>query len=182
MNDINLTEILKFALPAVILLITVLVATSMVLKHHSLMNRVWQLAGIRKVNLEKTLLLRLQAYERLVLLTERINPSQLLLRVNRPDISAAELNGMLIKEIRTEFEYNLTQQLYISSACWQLISRLKEETIALVNNAAGELPAEATGTDLARSVLERTAAAEPDPYQEALQVIKAEAESATGNR
>lgn len=98
--------------------------------------------------------LRLQAYERLVLLTERIALPQLVARLNQPGISAVEMKLILNEHIKQEFDYNSTQQLYISQACWDAVRNLKEQNIMLVNQVAASLPAEASSTDLNKKLLE----------------------------
>src|SRR5688500_19480905 len=50
--------------------------------------------------------LQLQAYERLVLLTERIALPNLISRLNKPGISAYEMKVILVETIRQEFDYN----------------------------------------------------------------------------
>lgn len=98
--------------------------------------------------------LRLQAYERLVLLTERIALPQLVARLNQPGISAVEMKLILNEHIKQEFDYNSTQQLYVSQACWDAVRNLKEQNIMLVNQVAASLPAEASSTELNKKLLE----------------------------
>ena len=98
--------------------------------------------------------LRLQACERFVLYLERIHPNNLLLRVSQPGQGIQELQSLLIRTIREEFEYNLSQQLYISQGTWELIRNAKEEAISLVNRAAAGLPDGSTSSDLSRAILD----------------------------
>ena len=70
--------------------------------------------------------LKLQAYERLVLLTERIALPNLVSRLNQPGISAYEMKLMLIENIKAEFDYNSTQQLYVTPVCWDAVRNLKD--------------------------------------------------------
>jgi hypothetical protein len=98
--------------------------------------------------------LRLQAYERIVLFLERIAPNNLILRVNRPELNAYQLQSALIKTIREEFEYNLSQQLYISSKAWEMVNNAKEETIKLINIAAGRIPETAPSAELVRVIFD----------------------------
>ncbi|RED49422.1 DUF7935 family protein [Seonamhaeicola aphaedonensis] len=80
--------------------------------------------------------LRLQAYERMALFLERITPSKLLIRVvpNSPDKEIYE--SLLIQSIEQEFEHNLTQQIYISDRCWNIITAAKNATIQLIRKAS----------------------------------------------
>lgn len=122
----------------------------------------------------QTLPLRLQAYERLVLLVERISPSSLLVRNHQPGMSARELNAILIAEIRAEFEHNITQQLYVSERSWQMTRSLKDKTISMINGIARSLPEEAAGMELTRAVLNHVSSLETDPYQQALTLLREE--------
>src|SRR5436190_2318826 len=69
--------------------------------------------------------LRLQAYERLVLLTERIALPNLISRLNQPGLSAIEMKVILSENIKHEFEYNSTQQLYVTPVSWDSVRNLK---------------------------------------------------------
>ncbi len=97
--------------------------------------------------------LQLQAYERLVILTERISLRNLIDRVS-PTGNAASYQSLLVDTIKQEFDYNLSQQLYVSSQAWQAVSSLKEQNIFILHQLSALLPAEATGTHLAKKVLE----------------------------
>lgn len=98
--------------------------------------------------------MKLQAYERLVLLTERIALPNLVSRLNQPGISAYEMKIILTENIKAEFEYNSTQQLYVSPVSWDAIRNLKEQNIMIVNQVAAMLPAEASAGDLNKKILE----------------------------
>jgi len=116
--------------------------------------------------------LRLQAHERLVLFIERINPANLFLRLHHSGITLSDLHSAALNEIRSEYQHNITQQLYISATTWEVVSKLKEDTIAMVNNAVKSLPADAQGVDLSRKVLQHMATMEKNPYDLTLSVIK----------
>lgn len=98
--------------------------------------------------------LRLQAYERLVLLTERIALPNLISRLNQPGISALEMKIILTENIKHEFEYNSTQQLYVNQSGWDAVSNLKEQNIMLINRVAASLPLNASAADLNKKIME----------------------------
>jgi hypothetical protein len=98
--------------------------------------------------------LRLQAYERFVLFLERSEPGGLLMRLNTPGLTALQLQSLAVKTIREEFDYNISQQLYISVSLWQMIRKCKEEAIAMINQATMELPADAPSEALVHSVFD----------------------------
>ncbi len=105
--------------------------------------------------------LRLQAYERLVLLTERIALPNLISRLNQPGISALEMKIILTENIKHEFEYNSTQQLYVSQSGWDAVCNLKEQNIMLINRVAASLPLNASAADLNKKIMELVLA-QPD--------------------
>ena len=118
--------------------------------------------------------LRLQAYERFVLFLERIHPSNLIMRLNNPDMTALQLQSLLVRTIREEFEYNLSQQLYVSGNSWELIKNAKEETIAMINHASSGLAEEASAADLVKMVFEVAISRGKLPVETAIEEIKRE--------
>jgi len=81
--------------------------------------------------------LRLQACERLTLMLERINVPNLLLRTPpRTGVSAKEYTATLLMTIREEFEYNVTQQIYVSDALWSIMIQARDNVSQLIVRAA----------------------------------------------
>ncbi len=97
---------------------------------------------------------QLQAYERLILLAERIALPNLINRLNQSGISVKEMQSILTQNIRQEFDYNITQQIYVSPESWEAIKNLKDQNLLIVNQVATYLPPEASGTDLNKAILE----------------------------
>ncbi len=131
---------------------------------------------LKKAASSQLLPLRLQAYERLVLFVDRINPANMLIRLNAHAYSAAELQSLIINELREEFQHNATQQIYVSSRAWGVFKRIKDDTVNLVNNAARALPADAGGLDLGRLILNQLGQLEENPYDMAGAIIKKDLE------
>lgn len=102
----------------------------------------------------ETIPLQLQAYERLVVLCERIALPSLISRVSQPDLSAREMQAFLIENIKQEFEYNASQQVYVSPVAWEAVRNLKDQNMLVINQLAAVLPAEARARDLNRKLLE----------------------------
>jgi hypothetical protein len=98
--------------------------------------------------------MKLQAYERLIVLANRIALPDLISRMNQPGLSAREMQMLLTQTIKQEFDHNITQQLYVSADAWSAIKNLKEQNMLIVNQCAGSLTATATGADLNKQVLE----------------------------
>lgn len=96
--------------------------------------------------------LQLQAYERLTILCERLGFANLLSRCTTQQWKAAEMQSFLIQSIRAEFEYNISQQIYVSPTAWDGIEKLKEQQIFIVNQLAAMVPGEAPATELAQKI------------------------------
>ena len=96
-------------------------------------NRRWLL---QKENEKELLPIRLQAYERLTLLMERIHPAQILLRNTPVNNDKKEYENFITNQIQQEFEHNLSQQIYVSGECWSIIQTAKNATIQLIRLAA----------------------------------------------
>jgi hypothetical protein len=91
-----------------------------------------------KENQKQALPIRLQAYERMVLFLERINPPQLLMRVAPISTNKHDYATLLIHNIQTEFEHNLTQQVYVTAATWEIVSKAKNTTIQMIRQKSIE--------------------------------------------
>lgn len=98
--------------------------------------------------------LQLQAYERLVLLAERMALPNLVSRLNHPQASAREMQAVLIDNIRQEYEYNASQQVYVSPTAWDAIRNLRDQNMLIINQISNILPPDARGSDLNKQILE----------------------------
>lgn len=108
-----------------------------------------------KGNLDsETIKLRLHAYERLTLLAERISLQNLLSRTPNAGLSSRQMQLSLIDAIRQEYEYNISQQVYVSPEVWKAINNLKEQNIYVVNQLASTLPFKASGMDLNKQIVD----------------------------
>lgn len=104
--------------------------------------------------------IQLQAYERLVLFLERMTPNNLVLRCYQPQISTQLLKDVMIRNIRDEFEHNLSQQLYISPQAWAYIKNAKEDMINTINSVQAKEGEEMTPTAFAGRLFEMLAGRE----------------------
>jgi selenocysteine lyase/cysteine desulfurase len=118
--------------------------------------------------------LRFQAYERMILLLERITPSQLIMRNILGGDNARQVQQKMVENIRQEFDHNLSQQLYISSNAWELIKNARESIISLVNSSTDELTPEASATDLAQLILHKEMEGEVSTVYKAMEFLKIE--------
>lgn len=120
----------------------------------------WLIFLQRKVAVEESnkadssKVLQLQAYERLILVASRIALPNVISRVNAPDLGVRDMQKLMILAIKEEFDYNITQQIYVSAAAWEAVKNLKEQNMLAVNQIAAMLPANATGLDLNKLVID----------------------------
>jgi len=168
-----LLDILKFTLAG----IGTVYAAFYLIKPHLDKTESLQLMELKKTVSNQTLPLRLQAYERIVLFIERVNPASMLLRLHSTGLSAAELHSIVANEIRNEFQHNITQQIYVSSRAWAVVNRVKDDTLSIVTNAVKALPETATGLDLSKTVLGHLSHLQDNPYDIALQIVKEDMEA-----
>jgi hypothetical protein len=128
MESTNIIEILAYTLPS---LITGGVAYFLFESHFKDQRntRRWLL---QKENKSATLPLRLQAYERMTLFLERINPSQLLVRILPISEDKNDYANFIISQIEQEYEHNLAQQIYVSGECWSILTTAKNATIQMI--------------------------------------------------
>jgi hypothetical protein len=165
-----LLEILKYTVPALVVFLTVFV-----------MLRSWNRNEEKRRQSEfnmhisdDILPVRLQAYERSILLLERISPDSMLLRVSRTEYSARQLQQELLSSITSEFEHNIAQQTYMSSEAWDKVRTAKNQVINLINDTASEVKPDASGTTLGKLILERLAELKNSPSREAIDFLKRE--------
>ena len=168
----EITEILKYIIPSLVVLITSYSITWLFLRNETKKRQL-------KINLANNDLItpiRLQAYERIILFLERISPNSLIIRVHQPGISALQLQNLLLNSIREEFEHNLSQQLYISSEAWQLVKNAKEEISKIINISASKFDntEQTTSEELSSKIFETSLQMENLTTAIALETIKKE--------
>lgn len=116
--------------------------------------------------------LRLHAHERMVVYVERINPINLLPRLYVQGIEVKALQILAVNEIKNEYQHNVTQQLYVDAATWEVLRKLKDDTIAMINNAVEVLPGDVSGVELSKKVLYHMSQINENPYELTIGLIK----------
>ncbi len=109
---------------------------------------------IRVKESTELLRLRMQAYERLILLLERLNPESLVLREQRHSMTSVQFQTHLLKMIRQEFDHNLAMQLYVSPNTWDKVKAAREGLIRLINTTANSIKPDAPALELGRFLIE----------------------------
>ncbi len=143
MDMININTIIAFALGAALAGLAAYIARQ---KNKP--------AAVPQPKAEGSPQLRLQAYERLTLLVDRIALPNLISRVSQAGLNAKEMQLLLTRNIREEYEYNITQQIYVSPEAWNAVKNLKEQNLLVINQLSNALPPTATGLDLNKHLLE----------------------------
>ena len=121
--------------------------------------------------------LKMQAYERLTIFLERTDPVSLLNTIDRSGKNIESIELDILKVIVSEFQYNISQQVYVSDTLWTMIVASKNKTINLVNSVKNSLKKNATGADFFNAfklVLENQ---ETTPSRIALSYLKKEVRS-----
>ena len=179
----TIVEISKYILPSVVLLVLVYIMMREFVryneKHLDFMKkqqeRLSDKFSAENYSKSNTLLnTQVQAYERMVLLLERINPSQLIPRVLQPGHTAKNLEILLQQSIREEFEHNLSQQIYISDVAWELVKTAKDNILQRIRKAAEQTDAQTPASDLAQAILVLGIENENDAVEKALKLLKKE--------
>ena len=163
-------EILKYTLPSLV----VFIAAFFVMK--KFMDNEYRklLFELKRGNLKTITPIRLQAYERSILFLERINMENMIKRVNRPDMKADQLQMALITSIRSEYEHNLSQQIYMSDDAWEALKTAKEETVKIVHMSMASIGGKGTSMDLAKAIFANLDEEEVPPYLKGIGKIKRE--------
>jgi hypothetical protein len=163
-------EILKYVLPASIVLVTAYFLIKSFLDHETLKRQM----EIKGQNQKMITPVRLQAYERMILFLERINPESLLLRLQVQGQSAGQLHRELLSLIRAEYEHNLSQQIYMSGKSWGFIKNAKENIVKLINTSSEMVKSDSPSVELASVIIETHMRMDPSPVFLAIEFIKEE--------
>jgi hypothetical protein len=118
--------------------------------------------------------IKLQAYERIVLFLERISLESLLVRVSTTDMTASQLHSALLNAIRSEFEHNLSQQIYMSQQAWEVVRNARSNMIKIINNEAEKMKPASSAMSLSKQLLEKIMELEKEPTRAAIDYIKGE--------
>ena len=169
MNDF--IEVLKYLMPLIVLLIAVL----LILKHFSDKEKTKQRYDIILANNKLITPIRLQAYERVILLLERIKPDAVALRVQKSNFTAIQMQILMLETIRKEFNHNLSQQIYLSEETWSAIVNAKEQITRLINLTGTEMSKESKSAEFTRALIEMYNDFETKPIENTLRIVKKEA-------
>jgi len=124
-------EILKFTIPALIVFFTVYFLFKKYLDSQIQLKSMEN----QKLFANQTLPLKLQAYERLMVLCDRIAIPNLVSRLRTNTMTSKELQNVMMISVQQEFEHNNAMQIYTSEKLWEIISLAKNQTLAVIASA-----------------------------------------------
>jgi hypothetical protein len=165
-------EVLKYTIPALIVLATAYLMLKSYLDDNYRTYALNQRTEAQKI----TLPVRLQAYERLTLLCDRISIPNTLLRIRMPGMTVADLSGALMIAVSHEFDHNAAQQLYVSPTLWQILLAAKNDTLSLISQATEGLdPAADSDVLVSRLLAAIEERGDMTPLNKSLMAIRTEA-------
>ncbi|HTO38725.1 MAG TPA: hypothetical protein VL021_09900 [Brumimicrobium sp.] len=170
-------EYVTYIIVALIPALAILYTVRSFLKKHNEKDIIRLEATLRTERQKFFLEPRSDAYQRVVLFLERITPHNLIMRLHNNNKGATLFQTELLNNIRSEYDHNVAQQLFISPSAWDLVKKSKEETIKIINVAAQQLEDDATAIDLSRKIFEIVAEVGELPTEIAINAIKKEFQS-----
>jgi 6-phosphogluconate dehydrogenase len=172
-------EVLKYLLPSLVVFITAYALIRMFLD--DIKNKPQPAVkendapDLLTIETHKALLpLKLQAYERIILYLERINPESLIMRNHRSGMTALDIQRELLKNIREEFEHNHSQQLYLNPETWDAVRNAKEEMTKLVKLAGTQVEISTSALAYSETFLKMAAQLSQLPTNFAMEKLRAE--------
>jgi len=177
-------EIIIYTLPSLLLLVAVYLMLRFFLKHNqnqlTYLKDEQDLARLkldleRKQQTQKVMIpLKLQAYERMVLFLERINPPNLIKRSMSHGQKVSELQSAMLRNIRDEYEHNMSQQLYIGENAWELVKTAKEDVARVINTSSAKFKTDDEAALMAKDLLTSGFDTRNDPIEKAMSQLKKE--------
>ncbi len=168
MNQEKLIEALLYALPALVSGIIAVYYFKEYTKSDSGLEK-FKLLKEGKKQITK---LKLQAYERLTLFLERIALNKLVTRILPANDNKQAYAMSLIHTVESEFDHNITQQIYVSEELWNIILTAKNRTIQIIRELA-EKP-EIKDAQQLREAIINYVIENQNPSSTAISVLKAE--------
>ena len=97
------------------------------------------------------------------------------MRFSKDQLTVSQLQNHMLKTIRSEFDHNVSQQIYVSPQAWEVVKSARENTVKLINTTAQTIRPDEPSIKLSRALLERVMEQEKSPSRVALDYIKREA-------
>lgn len=116
---------------------------------------------------------KIQACERLLLLVQRSEFSSMILRVLTPDMQVSDLQLQLSHQLRTEWEHNAVQQLYVSDEVWSSVEEFIQAQSLQIHRKSSECSPQ-EGAEVLATLLLSDITLEQELAKKAKQLIKKE--------
>ncbi|MCB9245754.1 MAG: hypothetical protein H6606_04935 [Flavobacteriales bacterium] len=165
-------RLLEFTIPALVVFLVTYITMRRFLEEEYKK----KLLELKRESQQDLLPIRLQAYERLTLLMDRLKPDNLIMRLNEPDMNATVFKYVLEKNIRDEYAHNVAQQIYVSSQAWILVTAVKDEMLRIVSNAYKDMKEDSTGAELGKVILQEVIRRNDRSADEVIEFLKKEIE------
>lgn len=166
----GLGEVLMFTLPGIITGATAYIIINKYLNEQSRKDAM----ALRREAMKVTTPVRLQAYERIILLLERIEPVTMVNRMVRPNMTSKQLQLELIRNIQEEFNHNIVQQIYMSGEAWEMVQMSKDDAIKLITIAGTQTKDDDSAYNFSRNLIQVQAEQELFTSKKALTFVKRE--------
>lgn len=164
-------EILKISLPAIVVaVVSYLIIREMLNKQFMLQEQ-----RLRQDRQDTVMPLRMQAYERLSLLVERLAVPGMVLRNQNNEMQAATFKIALFMAVQQEFEHNISQQIYVSDNLWKIMEATRDDLLQFITLVGEKVAPNAPAKEFADKLLAYHAQRDSDPISTAQMAIRKEA-------
>ena len=89
-------------------------------------------------------------------------------------MNAGQLQSALLSAIRSEFEHNLSQQIYMTPQAWEVVKNARSNVIKLINSESERINPEAQSIELSKQLLSKVMELEKEPTRVAIDFLKSE--------
>lgn len=69
-------------------------------------------------------------------------------------LTVVDAQLIFLESLKAEYDYNVSQQIYITDDMWKAITNLKDQNTYIVNQLAATLPSNENGIELSKRILE----------------------------
>jgi len=170
MDSLAYYEVLLLTIPVIALFLAIYVLFRQFFQNQLKV----QIAQMSKTHGDSVVRLKLHAYERLMLFCERIEMKNLIGRLHQSEMKSRDLKATLIMAVHQEFEYNLSQQLYVSSQLWQIVELAKMQMIEIITHIGATVKDDAPASDLSNTLLSYFQTQKQNPVETAKAAIRQE--------
>ena len=133
-----------------VMLVFFVIIMILLMEFRGMKDQIKEKAGINRDALK----LQLEALERLTVYSERAGLKNLVSRISATGMYAAGIHAEMIGSLKTEYDYNISQQIYVSTEVWNAVTRLKDQNIYIINQLAANLSPDSSGIELSKRILE----------------------------